>query len=162
VRALREHGQREKYVHDVEGYTARLDTIQALVLLRKLALLEEWNAQRTAIALEYLHGLAGVGDLELPPIAPGSLPAWHLFVVRTGDPSGLIGYLRERGIGAGRHYPAAVHLTGAYAHLGYERGDFPRAERHADRVVSLPIYPGMSPRQTDAVIGATRSFFDCA
>jgi len=160
ARALREHGQREKYVHAREGYTARLDTIQALVLLKKLACLDEWNRERTAIASQYLHELAGVGDLELPPVAPHSSSAWHLFVVRTDDPARLMDFLRKRGIGAGRHYPVAVHLTGAYAHLGYEIGDFPNAERHAERVLSLPIYPGMSPRQTDAVIAAVRSFFD--
>ena len=160
ARALREHGQRAKYVHDREGYTARLDTIQALVLLKKLARLDEWNRERTMIALQYLHGLAGVGDLELPPVASYSSSAWHLFVVRTCDPTRLMDFLRERGIGAGRHYPVPVHLTGAYAHLGYEVGDFPNAEGHAQRVLSLPIYPGMSPRQTDAVIAAIRSFFD--
>ncbi len=159
VRALREHGQRSKYVHDREGYTARLDTIQALVLLKKLAHLDEWNRERASIAAVYLEALDGVGDLELPPVAPRSSPAWHLFVVRTADPSALADFLRERGIGTGRHYPVPVHLTAAYAHLGYRVGDFPRAERHAERVLSLPIFPGMTQEQADAVITATRSFF---
>jgi len=75
IRALREHGQTAKYVHDLEGYTARLDTIQAIVLLRKLAELDAWNAQRTEIASHYLRALCEVGDLELPPVAPGSEPA---------------------------------------------------------------------------------------
>ncbi len=160
IRALREHGQTAKYVHDVEGYTARLDTIQATVLLRKLATLDAWNAQRTEIASHYMRALCEVGDLELPPVAPGSEPVWHLFVVRTSDPVALGTFLRERGIGSGRHYPQPVHLTGAYRYLGYERGTFPLAERHAERVLSLPIFPGMSIEQADTVVSATRAFFE--
>jgi len=159
VRALREHGQRAKYMHDREGYTARLDTIQALVLLKKLDYLDEWNRARASIASAYLEGLDAVGDLELPPVAAHSSSAWHLFVVRTGDPAALAEFLRERGIGTGRHYPVPVHLTGAYAHLGYTAGEFPRAERHAERVLSLPIFPGMALEQADSVVAATRAFF---
>ena len=162
IRALREHGQTAKYVHDLEGYTARLDTIQAIVLLRKLAELDAWNAQRTEIASHYLRALCEVGDLELPPVAPGSEPVWHLFVVRTANPVALGTFLRERGIGTGHHYPQPVHLTGAYRSLGYEPGTFPLAERHAERVLSLPIFPGMSIEQADAVVTATRTFFERA
>src|SRR5207244_1801852 len=72
ARALREHGQRRKYEHDVEGYTARLDTIQAIVLLQKLPLLDGWNEERHAAAAFYSQALEGVGDLVLPPVAPGS------------------------------------------------------------------------------------------
>ena len=160
VRALREHGQREKYAHDVEGYTARLDTIQAIVLLRKLRFLDAWNAERARVATYYLDALAGVGDLELPPVAPSSSPVWHLFVVRTSAPAALGEFLRERDIASGRHYPVPVHLTQAYAWLGYQRGAFPRAERHADRILSLPIYPGMSQDQAETVVAAIRRFFD--
>ena len=160
LRALREHGQRTKYAHDREGYTARLDAIQAVVLLKKLAFLDAWNDARTTIASHYLEVLAGVGDLELPPVAPGSSPVWHLFVVRTADPLALAAFLRERGIGTGRHYPVPVHLTGAYSWLGHGRGAFPQAERHAERVLSLPIFPGMSIEQADAVTAAVSVFFD--
>ena len=108
VRALREHGQTAKYVHAYRGWTARLDTIQALVLSNKLALLDEWNDQRRAAASFYDDALRGTGDLRLPPVPEGSLPVWHLYVVRTGDPEALAGFLRERGIGTGRHYPEPV------------------------------------------------------
>jgi dTDP-4-amino-4,6-dideoxygalactose transaminase len=160
VRALREHGQRAKYAHELEGYTARLDTIQAIVLRTKLAYLDSWNAERQAIAAHYLNALVGVGDLELPPVATDSSPVWHLFVVRTADPLALADVLRAQGIGSARHYPEPVHLAQAYAWLGYERGDFPLAERHAARVLSLPIFPGMSIEQADAVVTAIRMFFD--
>jgi len=160
MRALREHGQRAKYEHEREGWTARLDTIQAIVLQAKLQRLEAWNEERRGIADHYLERLAGVGDLELPPVAPDSLPVWHLFVVRTADPAALAEALEERGIATGRHYPDAVHLTEAYRWLGYEQGAFPLAERHAERVLSLPIFPGMTTDDTEAVVAGVSAFFD--
>jgi dTDP-4-amino-4,6-dideoxygalactose transaminase len=162
VRALREHGQRAKYAHDVEGYTARLDTIQAIVLLAKLAHLDSCNEERRTIASYFLERLAGVGDLELPPIADDSSPVWHLFVIRTERPLELADHLRERGIGTGRHYPEPVHLTKAYAFLGHGPGDFPVAERHAERLLSLPVFPGMSIEQADRVVEAVCSYYDRA
>jgi dTDP-4-amino-4,6-dideoxygalactose transaminase len=160
LRALREHGQTAKYVHALEGWTARLDTIQALVLSHKLPLLDEWNEQRRAAAAFYEDGLAGVGDLRLPRTASGSAPVWHLYVVRTTDPTALALCLRERGIGTGRHYPDPVHLTEAYAHLGYRRGDFPVAEALSRECLSLPIFPGIDEAQLAAVVDGVQSYFD--
>jgi dTDP-4-amino-4,6-dideoxygalactose transaminase len=162
VRALREHGQRSKYQHDLEGYTARLDTIQALVLRRKLMFLDLWNEQRREVARFYDEALDGVGDLRLHPVAPDSQPVWHLYEVRTADPDAFAGFLRERGIATGRHYPEPVHLTRAYAELGYGRGDFPVAEALAAELVSLPIFPGMTEQQLESVAGGIREFFSVA
>jgi dTDP-4-amino-4,6-dideoxygalactose transaminase len=159
VRALREHGQRRKYHHDLEGYTARLDTIQAIVLELKLRLLDGWNVERRAAARFLTEALADVGDLVLPEIAPGSTPVWHLYVVRTGDPEALAGFLRERGIATGRHYPEPVHLAPAYAHLGYSAGAFPVAEQVAREGLSLPMFPGISEVQLTAVADAIGAFF---
>ena len=159
VRALREHGQRRKYRHEREGYTARLDTIQAAVLLRKLALLDEWTEQRREAARRYTERLDGVGDLRLPLAPHGSEPVWHLYVVRTGDPDALADELAERGIGTGRHYPEPVHLSPAYRYLGYRRGEFPIAERLAAEVLSLPLFPGITEEQIERVAGAVVEFF---
>jgi dTDP-4-amino-4,6-dideoxygalactose transaminase len=159
VRALREHGQTGKYEHELEGYTARLDTLQALVLLRKLPLLGRWNEQRRAAARFYDYALADVGDLRLPPVPPGSEPVWHLYVVRTADPTGLGRYLRERGIATGRHYPVPPHLSPAFDQLGLGPGTFPVAERLSLEALSLPIYPGIRDSQLAAVAEAIRDFF---
>lgn len=159
ARALREHGQREKYRHERPGWTSRLDTIQALVLWHKLPSLEHWNAERRAAAAHYTRELAGVGDLVLPFVAAESTPVWHLYVVRTARRDALVAYLRLRGIGAGLHYPEPPHLSAAYASLGYGRGSFPIAEAVARECVSLPIFPGMSEPQLDAVVSAVRDFF---
>ena len=159
VRALREHGQREKYRHEWEGYTARLDTIQALVLLHKLPLLDGWNDQRREAARLYANALNGVGDLRLPSVAPGSDPVWHLFVVRTADPEDLASYLAKRGIRTGRHYPEPPHRSGAYAWLGLDAGAFPVTESLAAEAISLPIFPGMTEGQIGRVVEATEEYF---
>ena len=159
ARALRQHGQRYKYVHEREGYTARLDTLQAVVLLRKLPLLDSWNQQRRQVAAMYLEALDGVGDLRLPPIPPGSAPVFHLFVVRTGNPVALAEFLGRRGIQTGRHYPTPVHLTPAYAHLGYAGGAFPVAEALSRECLSIPIFPGIKESELAQVVEAIEEYF---
>ena len=160
VRQLREHGQARKYTHEREGYTSRLDTLQALVLLHKLPHLARWNDERREVAAAYAERLDGVGDLRLPPVAPNSTPVWHLFVVRTDEPERLQRFLSERGIGCGRHYPEPVHLTRAYAWLGLPAGSLPVSERLAREVVSLPIFPGMTEEQVEAVTASIVDYFD--
>jgi dTDP-4-amino-4,6-dideoxygalactose transaminase len=160
VRALREHGQTAKYVHAYEGWTARLDTIQALVLEHKLALLDAWNEDRRQAAKFYGAALSGIGDLVLPSAVAGSDPVWHLYVVRTAAPDRLAAHLRERGVGTGRHYPAPVHLTEAYAYLGHGAGAFPVAEALARECLSLPMFPGITEAQLAHVVGCVRDSFD--
>ncbi len=159
ARMLREHGQTRKYRHEAEGWTARLDTIQALVLLRKLPLLDGWNEERRAAAAYYSEALASVGDLRLPPVAAGSEPVWHLYVVRTASPEKLAEHLAAEGISTGRHYPEPPHLSPAYAGLGHRRGSFPVSETLAAEGLSLPIFPGIEPGQLDAVVGSVRRYF---
>jgi dTDP-4-amino-4,6-dideoxygalactose transaminase len=159
ARALRVHGETRKYHHQYIGYTARLDTIQAIVLLEKLPLLERWNLQRRAAAQFYTEALTGVDGLRLPPTATGSTPAWHLYVVRTSDPKQLAAFLANRGIETGRHYPEPPHLTPAYRHLGFAREDFPIAEALARESLSLPLYPGISEAQLGCVCDAIRAYF---
>jgi dTDP-4-amino-4,6-dideoxygalactose transaminase len=160
LRALREHGQRRKYEHELEGYTARLDTLQAAVLLLKLAHLDGWNHARADAAAWYSDALAGVGDLRLPAVAPESEPAWHLYVVRTADPERLSHFLRERGIGTGRHYPQPLHFAPAYERLGYEAGAFPVSEAVAAQSLSLPLFPGLREEELARVASAIREYFD--
>jgi dTDP-4-amino-4,6-dideoxygalactose transaminase len=159
ARALRVHGETRKYHHEYVGYTARLDTIQAIVLLEKLPLLETWNSQRRAAAQFYTEALATEGDLRLPSQPEGSDPVWHLYVVRTSNPEGLAAFLAERGIQTGRHYPEPPHLTPAYRSLGCGPGDFPVAEALAREGLSLPLYPGVTEEQLAWVCDAVREYF---
>lgn len=159
VRMLREHGQSAKYMHDVEGWTSRLDTIQAAVLLRKLPRLDRWNAARREAAELYREALSGVGDLVLPRTMPGSEHVWHLYVVRTANPEALARFLGERGVSTGRHYPVPIHLTAAYASLGYAKGAFVIAEAVAMECLSLPIFPGITQEQVATVCDLVGEFF---
>jgi dTDP-4-amino-4,6-dideoxygalactose transaminase len=160
VRALREHGQREKYKHRQVGFTARLDTIQAIALVHKLPQLARWNDERRQQAAFYNQALAGVGDLVLPPVAADSQPVWHLYPIRTADPVALADFLRESGIGTGRHYPEPPHLSEAYRGLGLTAGSFPVTESLAREVLSLPVFPGLTQQQLDAVATGVRAYFD--
>jgi len=161
VRMLREHGQRTKYRHVRAGYTSRLDTMQAIVLLHKLPQLERWNHQRRMAAAFYNEALAGAGDLRLPPVPAGSEPVWHLYVVRTNRRASLERFLHERGIGTSRHYPQPLHLAPAFADLGYRRGAFPISEALSAELLSLPLYPGILPPRLEQVVRALRAFFYC-
>jgi dTDP-4-amino-4,6-dideoxygalactose transaminase len=158
TRALREHGQREKYRHELVGSTARLDSVQALFLSLKLPHLARWNDERRWAARRYAELLDGVGDLLLPADG-GDAHVWHLYVVRTREPEPLAAHLRGRGISVGRHYPVPVHLNAAFASLGYAEGSFPVAERWARECLSLPIFPGITEAQLEAVADGIASWF---
>jgi dTDP-4-amino-4,6-dideoxygalactose transaminase len=159
VRALRDHGQRTRHCHELPGYTARLDTVQALALLRKLPLLDGWNEQRRDAARFYADALDSVGDLVLPPTPPGSRPVWHVYVVRTENPEQLAAFLTGRGVDTGRHYPVPLHLTPAFEYLGHGPGAFPVAESLAREGISLPIFPGITTEELEAVAAGVRAYF---
>jgi dTDP-4-amino-4,6-dideoxygalactose transaminase len=159
VKALREHGETSKYHHEYVGYTARLDTIQAIVLLEKLPLLDEWNRQRREAARLYEQSLSEIEGLRLPPVPDRSEPVWHLYVVRTPQPDLLAAFLAERGIQTARHYPHPPHLAPAYRALGFAPGDFPVAEALAREALSLPLYPGISDAQLEWVCEAVHDYF---
>lgn len=157
VRAIANHGGVAKYRHDVAGFNSRLDGLQAVVLRAKLARLADGNAARRAAAARYdelLADLAAAGQIVLPTTAPGNVHVWHLYVVQVAgaDRDDLVGKLNAEGIGAGVHYPAPVHLTPAYRHLGHARGDFPNAEKTAERILSLPLFPQITPDQQQRVV----------
>jgi dTDP-4-amino-4,6-dideoxygalactose transaminase len=159
ARALREHGQTSAYHSARVGMTSRLDTLQALVLLRKLPLLERWNADRAQAASFYGEALQGVGDLRLPARVAGARHVWHDYQVRTRDPEALGAYLAGRGIGTKRHYPEPPHLSAAFADLGHPAGSFPVAEAIARETLSLPLFPGITEEQLAAAVNAVVDFF---
>lgn len=158
VRLLRDHGRSEKYVHQILGHGERLDALQAAILAAKLPHLPDWNARRRDVAARYCELLADL-PLTLPPDSEEVEPVYHLFVVRTPRRDALRQHLKERDIAAGIHYPLPLHLQPACAHLGYGAGDFPQAERAANEVLSLPIYPELTDDQVTQVAGAVREFF---
>lgn len=151
VRMLGDHGSAVKYAHEVIGMNSRLDAIQAVVLRTKLTRLAAWNERRREAARRYGELLAGIPGLTLPSSADGNVDVWHLYVIRLDDRDRVLRALNEAGIGAGMHYPTPIHLTGAFAHLGYGPGSFPVAEEAAGRILSLPLYPHITPAQQEHV-----------
>ncbi len=158
VRLLRNHGRREKYLHDAVGFGERMDALQAAVLGAKLPHLEGWIAARRRLAARYSRLLTGL-SLERPTVAPECEHAWHLYVVQTPHRDALLAHLRAAGIEAGIHYPVPLHLQPAYAPLGYRLGDLPVTEALAATCLSLPLYPELSDAQQDRVVAALRGFF---
>jgi len=177
VALLRSHGERPRYRHRIVGVTGRLDALQAAVLRRKLPRLDGANAERRGLAAalrerlkpalgsgggalgDACEGIDGDGAIELP-----SLPCvdadhvHHLFVVRSRARDALREHLAEWGVSSAVHYPTPIHLTEAYAHLGQAPGSLPVCERLAERVCSLPLFPGMSDGELERVAGAVLSF----
>lgn len=154
VRAIAGHGSLTKYVHDVIGVNSRLDAMQAVVLRAKLRRLDRWNAARRAAALRYDQLLAGVPGVRVPVTDPDNVDVWHLYVVQVDERDRVAEELAAAGIGVGIHYPTPIHLTGAYAGLGYSRGDFPVAEAAAARILSLPLHPHLTVGQQEQVVTA--------
>ena len=157
ARALRNYGSEAKYVHPETGFNSRLDPLQAVVLSAKLAHLARWNAERRDAARRYDALLAGVPGVVLPATLPGNEAVWHLYVVQVPRRDDVLAKLRAAGIEAGVHYPTPIHLQGAFRALGHRPGDFPVAEAAAARVLSLPIYPGITPAQQERVADALRT-----
>jgi len=159
VRMLRDHGQSQEYMHDMEGYNGRLDAIQAGILSVKLRYLPAWTEQRRACALRYGQLLQAIPGITLPEELPYGKAVYHLYVVRVQDRDELQRGLAQAGIGTGVHYPTPLHLQKAYACLGYAPGDFPVAERAAAEVLSLPMYPQLTCKQQDTIVEALQRYF---
>jgi dTDP-4-amino-4,6-dideoxygalactose transaminase len=156
LRALRNYGSRQRYVHEVAGVNSRLDELQAAVLRAKLPRLDEWNASRRSMARRYADGLCGL-DLALPQQRDDTTHAWHLYVVESDERDGLRERLARRGIECHVHYPTAPHHQGAYRDTALGRCVLPVSERLAATALSLPLSPTMTADQVDRVIDAVRA-----
>jgi dTDP-4-amino-4,6-dideoxygalactose transaminase len=147
IKMIRDHGQAQKYYHDIEGYNGRLDAIQAGLLQVKLAHLAKWNAQRRERAEEYTRLLAA-NDAVICPYEPSwSRSVYHLYVIRTENRDEFMQHLKTAGIGTAIHYPIPLHMQKAYAELNYRAEDFPVAARISAEIVSLPMFPQLTSAQ---------------
>ena len=151
IRMLREHGQAQKYYHDLEGYNGRLDAIQAAFLRTKLRRLQEWTTQRRDAAARYGDLLADVPQVTLPYESERSRAVYHLYVIRHPERDVLAEHLKSQGVATGLHYPLPVHLQKCYRSWGYQEGALPVTERVAKEILSLPMFPGLSGAQQERV-----------
>lgn len=143
IRQLRVYGEKERYIHEIEGFNSRLDEVQAAVLRVKLPYLAQWHEERRRLAALYSQEIDHP-SLQKPIEADWAESSYHLYVIRSPKRDELQAYLAENGIGTLIHYPIPVHLQPAFSFLPYETGDFPHSEKAANEVLSLPLYPGIS------------------
>lgn len=151
ARMLRDHGQRQKYCHEIEGYNGRLDAIQAAILYTKLKHLPAWNEKRRRNARRYDELLRPATTVTPPYESPRAKAVYHLYVIRVRNRDALQAHLTEARITTQIHYPTPLHLQRAYATLGHKVGDFPVTEGVAAEILSLPIYPQLEYRQQERI-----------
>jgi dTDP-4-amino-4,6-dideoxygalactose transaminase len=168
VRMLRQHGMRQRYLHDEVGWNARMDGFQGAILEVKLRYVEGWNEARRTAAARYdaLFRKAGFAEagtypdrgVVLPRETPGTRHAWHQYVIRVARRDALRAFLEERQIGSEIFYPVPLHLQRALKGLGYAEGDFPEAERAAKEVLALPMFAELREDEQETVVGAIAEF----
>ena len=156
------HGGLTKGDHRIEGINSRLDGLQAAVLSVKLRHLPSWTERRQQLAKDYGEALAGIAGVATPAVAAGREPVWHLYVVQHARRDALAAHLARRGIQTVVNYPTALPFLPAYQRFAHRAEDFPVAHAAQSRILSLPIFPEMSPGQLGAVVDAVRSFTEGA
>jgi dTDP-4-amino-4,6-dideoxygalactose transaminase len=154
LRILKEHGQKNRYIHEEIGINSRLDAIQAAILQIKLRYLDIWNQQRQAIASRYHQFLRQVPGIIPPQELAGGKGVWNQYTIRILNQKRdwLRNQLQERGVNTMVYYPRPLHLQPVYKNLGYQLGQLPVAEQASQEVVSLPMFPELSEEQQDQVI----------
>lgn len=170
VRVLANHGSKQRYYHDEIGWNSRLDSMQAAILRVKMKYIENWNKHRQHNAREYdrllrAAGLVAKSDTGVPqPLAllDSSEQASHIahqYVVRVEQRDALRKFLTERKIGTEVYYPVPLHLQKCFAYLGYAAGDLPVAERAAEEVLALPMFPELTPQEQQRVVDTIADFY---
>lgn len=162
VKQIRNHGQSGVNNHEVASGNYRMNAITAATLRVKAPHLQAWNEKRAESAAVYgslfeEHQL--LDDVILPKIDKDREVNWHQYVIRVDKRDELRHHLKEKGVDCQAYYPIPAHLQPCMKHLKYEVGDLPEAERAAQEVLSLPLFPGMSTEQQEAVVTAVQEFF---
>ncbi len=173
ARMLREHGSKQRYYHEAIGLTSRLDALQAAILSIKLRHLNQWNEQRQVIAHYYSRFLEGIPGVIAPQPVAGGTTVWHQYVIRItacpSDRSAMVApdqcrdwikaELQAKGIATMIYYPVPLHQQAVYASLGHGPGSFPVAERLAQEVLALPMFPELTREEQDEVIITLKDCF---
>jgi perosamine synthetase len=159
---LRDCGRKSQYVHDMVGYTARLNTINAAIGRVQLRRLDAWNEQRRKIADLYNRLLSDVDGIVLPPRSEGAVsPVYHLYVIRTRCRNHLKTWLEGNGIMCGVHYELPIHLQPVYRKMfGFKKGLYPKSEELCKTCLSIPIYPELSSNEISFITDRIHDFFE--
>ncbi len=171
IRLLKDHGASKRYYHEKIGLNSRLDALQAAILQIKLRYLDSWNDRRRAVAADYHQGLVNLPGIIPPQETLGSRAVWNQYTIRVKSldfteknqnnmdnmRDRLRQQLQDRGISSTVYYPFPLHLQPVYQNLGYQKGQFPIAEQICEEVLSLPMFPELSPAEIDAAINALKN-----
>ncbi len=148
---MRNHGMSPKYYHKYIGGNFRLDPIQAAALLVKLPYLDEWSQARRHNAEYYNMKFAGT-VVKTPYVSPDCVSIYNQYVIRVPKRDELVKILKDKNIGCEIYYPVPLHLQECFKYLGYKQGDFPEAEKAANEVLALPVYPELTDEMKDFVV----------
>ena len=164
VKMIRDHGAIQKYNHEMLGHNYRMEGIQGAVLGVKLKHLDKWTEGRRCVAQQYRELLKAVSFITLPKEMTYAKHVYHLFVIQvivggSQQRDNLVKYLNDKGISTGLHYPIPLHLQPCFKDLGYNKGDFPVAEKLAECGLSLPMFPELSDEQIEYVCDSIKKFF---
>ena len=158
IRLFRDHGQSQKYYHEIIGWNARLDGFQGAILNVKLKYLSDWNEARRKNAQRYTELLSEIAGVTVPFEAEYAKHVYHVYAIRVQNRDQLINYLKEKEIYCGIHYPIPIHLQAAYKFLNLPEGSFPVAEKCAAEYVSLPMFPELTGEQIEYAVNNIESF----
>ncbi len=156
-KVIRQHGMHRRYYHDELGYNFRMTDIQAALGLAQIKKLDQFNQARIKNAAYLSKNLKGV---TVPCVPAGYKHVFHQYTIRVeaGKREALLNHLQERGIGTGIFYPVPVHQQTFYkGELGYDES-LPVAELAAQEVLSLPVHPGLSEEDLQAIVSAVNEF----
>jgi dTDP-4-amino-4,6-dideoxygalactose transaminase len=156
-RMLRCHGEKPKYYHHIVGYNSRLDTLQAAMLLVKLPHLRAWSEKRVEHARIYDAAFAGIADVITPVVKDyATFHIYNQYTIASPRRDEIVAALQKAEVGHCIYYPVPFHLQGCFKYLGHREGEFPVSNQCAAQVVSIPIYPEMTPSEQEEVIRVIR------
>ncbi len=158
VKKLRNHGLKNRDEVEMFGVNSRLDELQAAILNVKLKYLDQWNERCRSIAAFYRKNLHDV--VKVPEDKPWEESVYHTFIIQAQQRDALQAFLLQQGIETKVHYPIPIHLQEVLKPLGYKRGDFPVAEKQAEKILSLPIYPELTQEQLELVVSEICNFYE--
>ncbi len=162
LKVMRNHGMDPRYYYHFIGGNFRLDAAQCALLNVKLKHIDHWNERRRTLARRYhdLFDQAGLTQHISLPVDRSGGSVWHQYVIRTPRRDELETHLRDAGVGCAIFYPLCLHQQKCFEYLGHAAGDFPEAERAADQVLALPIFPELTDHEQDQVVQAITRFFN--
>ena len=159
IKLLRLHGSDKRYMHSIIGTNARLDNLQAAILIVKLKYLDSWSDKRRENADIYQDLFKGT-DVVTPYVPEYNTHVYHQYVIKVPpakrDP--LVEHLATLGVSSRVYYPVCLHFQECYNGLGYKEGDLPNAEEAAKSTLAIPIYPDLGKKNISKIAEAIKKF----